>query len=159
MTSRSASLRPALRDLLAGGLFLVLGLGFAIGATDYDLGSPARMGPGFFPFVLGGLLAVLGVAVMVKGVIAPDGEAIGPIPWRPLILVVGSILFFGVTVRGLGMAPTLFVSVFLSALASRETRLPGAAAIAAGLTLLCILIFVVALQLRLSLVGPWLGGV
>jgi len=151
-------LRPALRDLLSGLVFLVLGLAFAIGATSYELGTPARMGPGAFPFVLGGLLTVFGATVIVKGFLAGDGEAIGPVPWRAIALILGGILFFGATVRGLGIVPSLFVAVFLSAFASQQTRVVAALAIATGLTVLCVLIFVVALQLRLPLLGPWLGG-
>ena len=157
MISRQ-QLRPALRDLLAGSLFLVLGVGFAIGATTYDLGTPARLGPGAFPFVLGCLLAVFGATITIKGLLAPDGETIGRIPWRAMALILGGILFLGATIRGLGLVPALFVSVFLSALAEERQRLVVALAIAAGLTVLCVLIFVVGLQLRLPLIGPWLGG-
>ena len=151
-------LRPALRDLLAGSLFFLFGIAFAIGAASYDLGTPARLGPGAFPLIVGCLLAVFGATVTIKGVLAPDGEPIGRIPWRAIVLILGGILFLGVTIRGLGLAPALFVSVFLSALARERQRLVFALAIAAGLTVLCVLIFVVALQLRLPLIGPWLGG-
>jgi hypothetical protein len=151
-------LRPALRDLLAGSLFFALGIGFAFGATSYDLGSAAQLGPGAFPLILGCLLAVFGATVAIKGLLAPDGEPIGRIPWRAIVLILGGIVFLGVTIRGLGLAPALFVSVLLSALAQERQRLVYAIAIAAGLTVLCVLIFVVALQLRLPLIGPWLGG-
>lgn len=151
-------LGPALRDLLSGSLFLAFGLAFAIGATSYDLGTPAQLGPGAFPFILGCLLAVFGATVTIKGLLAPDGEPIGRIPWRAIVLILGGILFLGVTIRGLGLVPALFGSVFLSALARERQRFVYAIAIAAGLTVLCVLIFVVALQLRLPLIGPWLGG-
>jgi hypothetical protein len=151
--------QPAPRDILAGSIFLVIGLAFAIGATSYDLGTPARMGPGAFPFVLGGLLAIFGGVTIAKGLVAGETDPIGLIPWRAIVLVVGAILFFGATVRGLGLVPSLFVSILLTSLASRQTRIVMAVAIATGLTALCVLIFVVALQLRLSLLGPWLGGV
>lgn len=151
-------LRPDRRDLLSGAVFLVLGLAFAIGATSYDLGTPSRMGPGAFPFVLGGLLTIFGGVVIAKSLVAGDGEAIGAIPWRAIVLILGGILFFGATVRGLGLVPSLFVAVLMSALASQQARLVAALATAVGLTIMCILIFVVALQLRLPLIGPWLGG-
>lgn len=67
-------------------------------------------------------------------------------------------MFLGATIRGLGLVPALFVSVFLSAMAGERQRVPVAVAIAIGLTVLCVVIFVVALQLRLPLIGPWLGG-
>ena len=150
--------QDARKDLLAGAVFAVFGLAFAITATSYDIGTPLSMGPGFFPLVLGGILVVLGIAVAVKGVVAGEGGDIGPVPWRALGLLLGAILFFGFTVRDLGLVPALFVSVLLAALAGRSARIVPAVVIAIGLTVLSVLIFVFALQLRLSLFGPWLGG-
>jgi hypothetical protein len=151
-------MQRARKDLLAGAVFAGFGLAFAITSTTYDIGTPLRMGPGFFPLVLGGILVVLGVSIAVKGVVAGEGGDVGPVPWRALVLLVAAIVFFGSTVRGLGLAPALFVSVLLAALAGRGVRIVPAVVIAASLTALSVLIFVVLLQLRLPLVGPWLGG-
>jgi hypothetical protein len=71
---------------------------------------------------------------------------------------VASIVFFGATVRGLGLAPTLFVTALLAALAGRRPGVVRALVTAAALTVLCLLVFVGLLQLRLPLLGPWLGG-
>jgi hypothetical protein len=117
------------------------------------------MGPGAFPFVLGLLLATFGLATAVKGFLAGEAEPIGPVPWRAIVLIGGGILFFGLTVRGLGVAPAIFGAVLMAAFASSRTRPLAGLAIAAGITALCVLIFVLALQLRLPLIGPWLGGV
>ena len=151
-------MQKARKDLLAGAVFAGFGLAFAITSTTYDIGTPLRMGPGFFPLVLGGILVVLGVSIAVKGLVAGEGGDVGPVPWRALVLLVAAILFFGFTVRDLGLAPALFVSVLLAALAGRGVRIVPAVVIAASLTALSVLIFVVLLQLRLPLVGPWLGG-
>ena len=151
-------MQKARKDLLAGAVFAGFGLAFAITSTTYDIGTPLRMGPGFFPLVLGGILVVLGVSIAVKGLVAGEGGDVGPVPWRALVLLLAAILFFGFTVRDLGLAPALFVSVLLAALAGRGVRIVPAVVIAAGLTALSVLIFVVLLQLRLPLVGPWLGG-
>ena len=151
-------MQRARKDLLAGAVFAGFGLAFAITSTTYDIGTPLRMGPGFFPLVLGGILVVLGVSIAVKGLVAGEDGDVGPVPWRALVLLVAAILFFGFTVRDLGLAPALFVSVLLAALAGRGVRIVPAVVIAAGLTALSVLIFVVLLQLRLPLVGPWLGG-
>jgi hypothetical protein len=70
--------------------------------------------------------------------------------------VLGAVLFFGLTVRGLGLVPSVFVATFMSAFASERTSVVMALAIAVGLTILCVLVFVVALSLRLPLVGSWL---
>jgi hypothetical protein len=120
--------------------------------------TPLRMCPGFFPLVLGGILVLLGIAIAVKGFAAGEGGDIGPVPWRALVLLTAAILFFGFTVRDLGLVPALFVSVLLAALAGRGVRLVRAVVISAGLTALSVLIFVYGLQLRLALFGPWLGG-
>jgi hypothetical protein len=151
-------LHEARKDLLAGALFAAFGLAFAITSTTYEVGTPLRMGPGFFPLVLGVLLVVLGVSVAVKGFVAGEGGEIGTVPWRSLVLLLAAILFFGFTVRDLGLAPALFVTVLLAGLAGRSPRLVPAVVIAASLTALSVLIFVYVLQLRLSLIGPWLGG-
>ena len=145
----------ATKDLLAGGIFVAFGLAFAGRSATYDLGTTLRMGPGYFPLVLGSLLAVLGILVIVKGFVAGEGEDVGPIPWRSAVLLVAAVGFFGVTVRGLGLVPSLLVTTLLSAFAGHRTGVVAAAVIAAGLTILCILIFVTALQLRLPLFGPW----
>jgi hypothetical protein len=68
-----------------------------------------------------------------------------------------ALIFFGYTVRGLGLVPSLLVTVFLSAMAGRGARVVPAVVIAASLTALSVLIFVIALQLRLPYFGPWLG--
>lgn len=149
-------MQRARKDLLAGGAFVAFGLAFAIISTTYEIGTPLRMGPGYFPLVLGGLLALLGILIMVKGLIAGEGDAIGPIPWMAVVLLVVAILFLGITVRGLGLVPSLFVTTLLAAFAGHRTRVIPAVVIAGGLTILSVLIFVIALQLRLPLIGPWI---
>jgi len=149
-------LHEARKDLLAGGTFAAFGLAFAITSITYEVGSPLRMGPGFFPLVLGSVLVLLGILIAVAGFVAGDGDDIGPVPWRSVAMLVTAILFFGFTVRGLGLVAALLVAVLLSALAGHRTGLIPAAVIAGSLTVLCVLIFVVGLQLRLPLFGPWL---
>ena len=151
-------LHDARKDLLAGAVFVGFGLAFAVTATTYDIGSALRMGPGFFPLVLGGILVVLGALIAVQGYVAANGDEIGTIPWRAVVLLLAAILFFGFTVRDLGLVPALFVAVLLAAFAGRGVRPLPAVLIAATLTALSVGIFVYALQLRLSLLGPWLGG-
>ncbi len=148
--------RLALKDVLAGGTFIALGLAFAAGSLAYDIGTPVRMGPGYVPLVLGVVLAGLGILVIVKGFIAGEGEPIGEVDWRAVILVTAALLFFGVTVRGLGVVGALFGASLLAALARSQTSIREALVIAVGLTALSVVIFMVALQLRLPLVGSWI---
>jgi putative tricarboxylic transport membrane protein len=149
-------MQRALKDILAGLVFVAFGLGFAISATSYQIGSTLQMGPGYFPLVLGGLLAGLGAVIVAKGIASGEGGPIGSVPWRALGLILGAIILFGLTVRGLGLVPSTFVAALTSAFASRHTNVVTAVLIAVGLTTLCVVIFVVALSLRLPLVGPWL---
>ncbi|MGQ0608655.1 MAG: tripartite tricarboxylate transporter TctB family protein [Chloroflexota bacterium] len=146
----------ALKDILAGGIFIALGLAFALGALAYDIGTPLRMGPGYVPLVLGGLLAALGAGVIVKGFIAGEGDEIGGLEWRALILVTAAILFFGITVRGLGVVGALFGASLLASLARSQTSWKEALVIAAGITALSVVIFIFALRLRLPLIGSWI---
>jgi Tripartite tricarboxylate transporter TctB family len=152
--------KRAVADILAGLIFVAFGLAFAITSLSYELGTPLRMGPGYFPLVLGGILVVLGLLIVGKGFVAGAGDEgrPGSVPWRALLLIVAAVLFFGLTVRGLGLVPATAVTVLLTALASYRTSILTAVAIAAGLTVLCVLVFVVALQLRLPLLGPWLSS-
>ncbi len=194
---RSAGRDPR-PDLLAGGTFVALGLAFAVASSRYELGTALQMGPGYYPLVLGGLLAALGVGVAVEGLLRrraphdapvrepvpaavagddaggrdpdgedldggdpdggdPDGDARGPVPWRAMALVVAAIVVFALGVRALGLVPALLLATFLAALAGRRDAV-RAAGVAVGLTVLCVLIFVVALQLRLPLVGSLFTG-
>ena len=148
--------KRAVTDILAGAIFVAFGLAFALTSLRYELGTPLRMGPGYFPLVLGGILVVLGLLVVGKGVIASAEGSPGSVPWRALLLIVLAVLFFGLTVRGLGVVPATAVTALLTALASYRTGILAAVAIAAGLTMLCVLIFLLALQLRLPMFGPWL---
>ena len=152
-------LHAARKDLLAGGAFVVIGLAFAIAASGYELGTLLRMGPGYFPLVLGSILVLLGISIAVTGVIAASDDDLGqPVPWKAMALLVAAIVFFGYTVRGLGIVPALLVSVFLTAMAAHRARVVPAVITAVSLTALSVLIFVVLLQLRLPYFGPWLQG-
>ncbi len=150
--------RPrSLKDILSGLIFIGIGLAFGFAASGYQLGTAFRMGPGYFPLFLAGVLVVLGAAIVVKGLLAqaPDDPA-APRPWRGLVLLLGAILFFGATIRGLGLVPTLFLTVFASALASRRNTVVSALLLAAGMTAFCVLIFSYGLGVTIPLFGPWL---
>ena len=153
---------PSLPDLLAGGTFVLLGLAFAIGGSRYDIGTALRMGSGYVPLALGSILAVLGLIIVVasfRGVDPAIANADrGPIPWQRMGLLLAAIMFFGFTVGGLGLGPSLFVTTFLAALAGHGTKPVKALLIAAGLTVLSLVVFVALLQLRLPILGDWLGG-
>jgi hypothetical protein len=148
--------RAGIKDILSGLIFVGLGGAFGYAASGYPIGTAFRMGPGYFPLLLGGALVALGVAIVVKGVTAAAAEApIGPVPWRGAILILAALVFFGATVRGLGLVLALAGTALLSALASRQNSPLAALAIAACLTAACVLIFHYGLGITVPLFGPW----
>ena len=150
------AVRRALKDILAGSIFIAIGGAFALGALAYDIGTPLRMGPGYVPLVLGGILVALGGGIVIKGFIAGEGEEIGFVDVRAVVLVIAALLFFGITVRGLGVIGALFGTTLLAAMARSRTSWIEALVIAAGVTALSVVIFIYALQLRLPLIGSWI---
>ncbi|AWS46947.1 tripartite tricarboxylate transporter TctB family protein [Streptosporangium sp. 'caverna'] len=149
--------RRSFPDVLAGGIFVLIGGAFVVGSLGYELGTPLRMGPGAFPALVGGAVIALGLAIVIKGLIAGEVVSFGPIPWRAVTVIVLAVLFFGFTVEGFGFVPTSAVTALLTTLASSRVRPLTAVAVAAGLTVAGTLIFVFGLQLRIPLWGPWLG--
>jgi hypothetical protein len=146
------------KDLFAGLIFVSFGLAFGYASLNYQIGTALRMGPGYFPLVLSIIIVALGAIILVQAVAAPPDETpIGGVPWLGLLLIMGGLIFFGLTVRGLGLLPALFVTSFVSAFASKQTGVVGALLIAAFLTAISMLIFVWALGLPLRLFGPWLS--
>ncbi|RTL42317.1 MAG: tripartite tricarboxylate transporter TctB family protein [Burkholderiales bacterium] len=110
------------RDFVSGLLFLVVGVAFAWGATEYSFGNSARPGPGYFPFGLGVLLAILGAFVLFKALTleSEGGDPIGRIAWRPLLIIVAAVAVFGFALPRLGLVLTLPLLVLMSAMAGDE---------------------------------------
>jgi len=142
------------KDALAGLVFIAFGVAFAIGSLNYDLGVVSRMGPGYVPLALGCLLVLFGVLTIVEGVLRGEGSPIGPVPWRAIILLIGAVLFFGFTVRRLGLVPSIFVAAIMAAFSSSRTSVVQAIVIALALTVFCVLLFVEALGLPVRMFPP-----
>ena len=145
------------KDLVSGGLFVVAGAYFALEALNYEVGTAFRMGPGFMPLFLGSVLAALGLGVAASGWRKPHAEKPLSPPWRGMVLIVGVIIFFAATIRGLGFVPVVLIGSFAAAMASRLNSPLFAALVAITLTVMCTLIFVIGLGMSVPLVGPWLG--
>ena len=149
--------RAGLKDVLAGLIFLGFGAAFGYAASGYPLGTAFRMGPGYFPLVLAGVLGALGLAIIAKGITAAAAEGgIGPVPWRAVVLLTVALVFFGATIKGLGLGPSIFGAGLLSALASRQNGPVAALAISVALTVLCLAVFHFGLGLSVPVLGPWL---
>lgn len=133
-------------------LFVAFGLAVAWGATTYTLGTPGRMGPGFFPFVLGILLALLGLGVFVSGWAKREREEFGATPWRAIIFITAAALAAGVLLERFGLAPAVIASTFIGALAEPRASWLRVAAVSVALVIFAWLVFIVGLDLRVPVV-------
>jgi hypothetical protein len=149
------------RDFWSGLLFVIVGVAFASGSLiHYSFGSSARPGPGYFPFGLGVLLALLGASVLFKALTieSEGGQPIGAIAWRPLLIVVGAIAMFGFALPRLGLAITLPALIIVASLASDEFRWRDALLSSVVLTVGSWAIFVKGLSLVIPVWPTFLGG-
>jgi hypothetical protein len=145
------------RDFWTGLIYIFFGLVAVLIAREYGMGTALRMGPGYFPTVLGALLTLIGVIALIRSFIAP-GSPIGRLALKGLLLVVASTLVFGVILREAGLVIAMPVFVIMSAYASVHFRWGPSLALAAGLTLFCVLVFLKGLGVPLPILGSWFGG-
>jgi len=153
------------RNFWGGILFALIGVGFALVArgvriadftlhAGYAMGTPARMGPGFFPFWLGILLALLGIVIALVSLRrAAEGEdvALPRFHWRPILLVLGAVVLFGLLLRPAGMLLAGFLLVFVASLGSPTFRARATVVLGAALVSFCALVFVAGLKLPIPL--------
>lgn len=147
------------RDFWSGLMFLGVGIAFAWGATWYSFGSSARPGPGYFPFGLGVIMALLGAAILFESLTieTQDGEPVGMIPWKPLIVIIVSVAIFGVMLPRLGMLISLPVLVLVASWASDEFSWKATVISAVVLTAGSWLVFVKGLNLTIPVL-PVMAG-
>ncbi len=136
------------QDFWSGIMFVVLGAGFALGATSYSMGTAARMGPGYFPFWLGVCLSVLG-AIVALGAMSPKAEEteVEKFDWKIAIVIIGAVVVCGATLNYLGVYISIFLLVVLSSFASHEFSWPVALGAAIFLVLFVWLAFIKGLGL------------
>ena len=140
------------KDFWGGVMLITIGGAAIFIARDYPFGSALRMGPGYFPTVLGGVLALFGLALVVRGV--RNHEAIED-NWSPraLIILPLSLVLFGALVDRAGFIPALAVLIFGSATAGREFKLTEVAALTLVLTVFAIAVFIWGLGLPYPLLA------
>ena len=140
------------RDFWAGVMFLVLGGGFAGISITYKLGTAARMGPGYFPFFLGVILAVLGIAIAASALKTKNaGQTVDKFHWGPIFWVLMPIVVFGMLLKILGMMIMGLMVVIVSSLGSEEFKLRPTVYLAIGLVIFCSAVFVGGLHLPIPL--------
>ena len=148
------------RDFVSGLMFIVVGVIFAIGATNYSMGSSAKPGAGYFPLILSVLMAILGAVVLFKSLTieTEGGDPIGDIAWRPLLVIVASIAVFGLALPRLGMFATIPLLIVMVSFAGDEFNWKGVVANSIVLTLFSWVVFIWGLSLTIPLKPAFMGG-
>ena len=156
------------KDFFSGLMFGGVGIAFSLGATNYNIGEGARMGPGYFPVMLGVLLALIGIGVMLQALAAgpPDGDRIGRWAWRPLAFVIGANLAFGVLLGGLpsihvpamGLIVAIYALTLISSMGGDQFRLRDVLILATVLAIGSYLAFIVLLKLQIPVWPTFIAG-
>ena len=135
------------KDFWAGVMFIGFGGFFMIWAlTHYQMGSAVRMGPAYFPAVLGGLLAFLGILVFIES-FAMQGPPVPSFKFRPLILISAACVVYGYTMKPLGLVLATALLVFISALGGHEFKWKEVTILYVVLIVFSLLVFVKGLTL------------
>ncbi|CAH1691137.1 Tripartite tricarboxylate transporter TctB family protein [Hyphomicrobiales bacterium] len=143
-------------DLAAGLIFLGIGSVLAVYAlATLEIGSAATMGPGFFPLALCVILIVLGAGILFSAR-NHEAEPAAPINWRGVIFVLAAPIAFGMTLRSLGLVPSLAIAMTLAVAASRHIGFSRGAAIVTGMTAFCVAVFYYGLRVPVELVNSGL---
>ncbi len=156
------------KDFFSGLMFLVVGAAFAWGATSYSVGTGARMGPGYFPLLLGVLLAILGSVVMFYSLVVetPSGDKVGSFAWRPIGYILGSNLAFGVLLGGLpsiklpsmGLIVAIYALVLIASKAGDSYKLRDVLILSTILAVGSYLAFIVLLKLQMPVWPTFIAG-
>ena len=146
------------KDFFSGLMFIVVGAAFALGASTYSIGTGARMGPGYFPLVLGVLLAIIGIAVTFTSLVVEteDGDKVGKFAWKPLFFIISANLVFGACIGGLpmiglkalGLIVGIYLLTYIASHAGDEHKFKEVAVLATVLALLSYVAFIVLLKLQ-----------
>lgn len=156
------------KDFFAGLMFLAVGVAFAWGATTYNIGSGAKMGPGYFPLLLGILLAIIGIVITFEAltVETQDGEKIGKWAIKPLFFILAANFTFGVLLGGvpsmgipaMGLIVGIYALTFIASLAGNEFNAKGVFVLATALAIGSYVAFVWALKLQFPVWPSFITG-
>ena len=135
---------------------LLLGLATVVIARDYPMGTATKMGPAYFPTVLGALLALIGLLAVLRSMVR-NGTPIEKFHVKELILILLSVCLFGLLVRDAGLIPATVALILASAAASAKFKWVSSLLLAAGLAAFSVLVFVKLLGLPMAMLGPWLS--
>jgi hypothetical protein len=145
------------KDFWSGVMFAAFGLGFVVFARQYDMGTAARMGPAFFPTMLGGLLLLLGVVTSIKGLTVQTSDSkVAQFHFRPLVLVLGAVVAFGLLLRPAGLLASIAALVIISSLGSDEFRLRDVLLLTVGLAVLVLVVFIYGLGMTVPVLPSFM---
>ena len=146
------------KDFFSGLLFVVVGVAFAWGATTYNVGTGARMGPGYFPLILGICMAILGAFILFESLVieTEDGDKIGSWAWKPLFFIIAANLLFGLLLAGLpsigfpafGLIVVIYALTFVASLAGEEFSFKAVFVLATILSIMSYAAFILLLKLQ-----------
>ncbi|CAJ93853.1 Tripartite tricarboxylate transporter TctB family protein [Cupriavidus necator] len=147
------------KDFASGLMFILVGFGFSWVARGYSMGTAAKMGPGYFPFWLGIVLALLGVLVL-WGSLSSKSEEDNLARWdiKTLLWILGSVVLFGLLLKPLGMVLSVLVLVLVSSMASHEFSWKGAILNAIILVLISLGAFVYGINLQMPVWPAFLAS-
>ena len=156
------------KDFFSGLMFTAVGVAFAWGATKYSVGTAARMGPGYFPLMLGILMAVLGGVITFKALVVEteDGDKVGRWALKPLFFIISANLLFGLMLGGLpsikfpafGLIVGIYALTFVASLAGEEFKFKEVAVLATILAVMSYLAFIVLLKLQFPVWPAFITG-
>lgn len=144
------------RDFWSGAIFIGFGLAAVVIAQDYSMGTAGRMGPAYFPTILGAILAIIGTVSVLRSLFT-RGDVISRVTLKGIALVIGATILFGLLIRGAGLPITIVLMVMLSGLASDKFRFVPFLVMAVSLATLCTLVFTIGLGLPMPVIGSWFG--
>ena len=135
-------------DLVAGACVLAVGLFAVWEAASYPFGALRQPGPGLFPLMLGILMTALGLGIALEGLLT-RGVAAGPERpnFRAILAIPAALAAFAILVERAGLVPAIFAAVLICSMAEPRLRIVSSALLAAGLAIVCVLIFVHGLNL------------
>lgn len=147
------------KQAMSGAVLAAIGILYGgTGLRTLPLGEVFNMGPGFFPMMLSGMLVIIGGVLIVGSLRSPVQSQPVSIPWRPLVLLSGAVIFFAMSLSYIGLLPAVFVSALLACYADRNARLRSAALTSAVIAAFCVVVFVYALRTPIPVFGTLLLG-
>jgi hypothetical protein len=138
------------KDFWSGVIFVAIGVASIVLGSKYTLGTAARMGPGYFPRILGILLILLGAIIALRA-FRLDGPPLPQWKWRPTVVVLGSVVLFGAIVQSVGIAISTVILIVGASAASPEFRPREALIAGVLLATLAVGVFVIGLKLQLPI--------